>query len=147
MTRCEDHRRALARHRDGEAAGDATREALAHAATCADCGVFEAVGSAVRARLLERAGPPVRDGDDTAPVDGLREAVLARLARGDALVLDLDTFLRRSAAAAAAVLIAGTAAAFLRGFGDRSPVPVPGPGLDRDGILAAIVTPRLGPGR
>ncbi|MCK6480349.1 MAG: zf-HC2 domain-containing protein [Planctomycetes bacterium] len=145
-TTCEEFRRALGRLHDGEASPAEAAGARAHAAACAGCAEAEASLLAAAERLLERGGP--LPGEDPAPVPGLREAVLARIRRGDAAVLDLRPFLRRAAAAAAAVLVAATAAAAWQssrlpsagGDGD-------GPAIHRKDVLAAICGPRLGGGR
>jgi len=80
-------------------------------------------------------------------VPGLRQAVLARIGRGEAVLLDIRPFLLRTAAAAAAVLVVATAATLWqdarRGAGES----VREAALGREDVLARIVRPRLGPER
>jgi hypothetical protein len=141
MSGCDRFREALDRARDGEAAGEEAREALAHAASCPDCRSGDAVLDLVAARLRERGGPAV----GAAP-PGLREAVMARVAAGGAAVLDLHPFLRRAAVAAAAVFVAATGLALWQ----SARAPAPGridAGVTREDVLAQIVRLRPGPGR
>jgi predicted anti-sigma-YlaC factor YlaD len=140
---CEPFRLALSRDADGEASPAEARAARAHAASCPSCAGFAAAVAAAAAELRSRASAPGGPAGEA-----LRGAILARIRRGDAVVLELRPFLRRVAAVAALVTVAATAAAF--GLdGDRTPAPAPAadPGLDRSQVLAAIVRPRLGPWR
>ena len=141
MNTCEDFLRALDRARDGEASAGEAGEARAHAAACPACSAAAAVLDAVSAHLLERAGPP----GSAAPA-GLREAVLARVHRGDAVVLDLHPFLRRAAVAAAVLFIAATATAFWQSARSKGPHRFDG-GIPREEILAELGRIRPGPGR
>ncbi len=142
MNRCEEFRQALGRLHDGEASPGEARECRAHAGACADCAAEAALLDAVARRLRERGGPA----PGTAAVPGLRDAVMARLRRGDAAVLEIHPFLRRAFAAAAAVFVAATAAAFWQSS-HRRPAAPRDAGIPREEILAEIVRPRLGPGR
>ena len=141
MTECEEHRRALGRLHDGEASAEEAREARAHASACAACGADAALLEAVGGRLRERGGPA-----DAGPPPGLRDAVLARLRRGDAVVLELHPFLRRIAAAAAVVFVTATASAVWQAS-SRRPSPAREAGIPRAAILAELGRPRPGPGR
>ena len=141
MTTCDDFLGALDRARDGEAAPEEAREARAHAAACPGCAAAAAALDAVSARLLERAGPA----GAPAPA-ALREAVLGRVRRGDAAVLELHPFLRRAAVAAAALFVAATATALWQSARGAGPPRFDG-GLPREEILAELGRTRLGPGR
>ena len=141
MSGCEDFRKALDRARDGEASAAEAREARAHAESCPACADAAAALDAVSARLLERAGPA-----GAAAPAGLRDAVMARVRRGDAVVLELHPFLRRAAVAAAAVFVAATATAFLQATRAKGPHRFDS-GIPREAILAELGRPRLGPGR
>lgn len=141
MRTCDDFRRALDRARDGEAPDGESREARAHAESCPACAASATALDAVSARLLERAGPA----GSAAPA-GLREAVLGRLRRGDAVVLELHPFLRRAAVAAAAVFVAATATALWQSARGAGPHRFDG-GIPREEILAELGRTRLGPGR
>jgi hypothetical protein len=146
MSDCEDFRRALDRARDGAASpgpmpAETEREARAHVASCADCRSAAAVMDAVAARLRERGGPA----DAPAPAR-LREAVMARVHKGEAAILELHPFLRRAAVAAAAVFLAATAASFWQATRVRGPEAVEA-GLTRDDVVALIVRLHVAPGR
>jgi hypothetical protein len=143
---CEGFRLALDRGRDGEtprdaASAESVRAARAHAESCAACRDAAAALDAVAARLLERAGPA-----GAAAPGGLREAVMARVHRGEAVVLELNPFLRRAAVAAAALFVAATAAAFWQASRGRG-IERPDAGIPRDEMLAEIVQRGFGPGR
>ena len=144
MKNCEEFRRALGRLHDGEASPEEAAGARAHAGDCAPCAAAEASLLAVAGRLLERGGPLPAEG--AAPLPGLRDGVLDRIRRGEAVVVDLRPFLLRAAAAAAAVFVVATAAAVWQashrrdGAGD-------GPLIHREEILAEICGPGLGTGR
>ena len=141
MTTCDVSLRALDRARDGEASAEEAREARAHAESCPGCAAAAAALDAVSARLLERAGPA---GGAAPP--GLRAAVLARVRRGDAVVLELHPFLRRAAVAAAALFVAATATALWQSARGAGPHRFDG-GIPREEILAELGRTRLGPGR
>lgn len=141
MNDCESFRRALDRARDGLASPDEAVEARAHLASCADCRSAEAALDAVAARLRERGGPV----GGTAPA-GLAGAVMARVHRGEAVILELHPFLRRAAVAAAALFVAATAAAFWQAARARGPAAVEA-GLTRDDVVALIVRLHVAPGR
>ncbi len=143
MTTCEKFRRSLGRLHDGEASPAEAAEARAHADSCAGCAAAEASLLAAAERLLERGGPLLPA--DAPPPAGLRDAVLARIRRGDAAVHDLRPFLRRAAAAAAAVLVVSSAAALWQAArsGDAGGAPL----IDREQTLAEICGPRLAFGR
>jgi anti-sigma factor RsiW len=135
---CEGVRRALGRLADGEADPREARQARAHLEGCAACRGHEALLGAVALRFAERAGPP-----GSAAPEGLREAVLARVRAGEAAVLDLQPFLRRTALAAAAVFLAATGLALWQ----ESRFPGPSrldPEVSREDILAQIVRLRAG---
>jgi anti-sigma factor RsiW len=141
MKSCGEFLRALDRARDGEASAAEAAEARAHAASCPSCSGATAALDAVSARLLERAGPP------GAPAGaGLGEAVLSRVRRGDAVVLEIHPFLRRAAVAAAALFVAATATALWQSAGAKGPHRFDG-GIPREEILAELGRTRLGPGR
>ncbi len=140
---CEGFRLALDRARDGESPVDAAsvEAARSHAASCPGCRSAAAALDAVAARLSEIAGPA-----DAAAPPGLRGAVMARVHRGEAVVLELHPFPRRAAFAAAALFVAATAAAFWQGSrarGDERP----DAGIPRDEMLAEIVQRGFGSGR
>jgi hypothetical protein len=141
MTTCDDFLRALDRARDGEASAEEARDARAHAAACAGCSSAAAALDAVAARLLERAGPA-----GAAAPPGLRDAVMARVRRGDAVVLELHPFLHRAAVAAAVLFVAATATAFWQSARAKGPHRFDG-GIPREEILAELGRTRLGPGR
>lgn len=141
MKTCDEFLAAFDRARDGEASAEEAREARAHAAACPACAAAASVLDAVSARLLERAGPP-----GAPAAGGLRDAVLARVRRGDAVVLDLHPFLRRAAVAAAALFVATTATALWQSSRPGVPLRFDG-GIPREEILAELGRTRLGPGR
>lgn len=138
MRTCEEFLRALDRARDGEASPEEAREARAHAAACPACAGASSVLDAVSARLIERAGAP--------DARGVREAVMARVVGGDAVVLELHPFLRRAAVAAAVLFVAATATAVWQTNrqGDRHRLDG---GIPREEMLAELGRSRLGPGR
>jgi len=141
MKTCEEFLRALDRARDGEASPAEAREARAHAEGCAACSAASAALDAVAARLLEVAGPP-----GAAASPGLRGAVMARVHRGDAVVLELHPFLRRAAVAAAVLFVAATATGLWQSARSKGPHRFDG-GIPREEILAELGRTRLGPGR
>ena len=141
MTTCDDFLRALDLARDGEASAAEAGEARVHATACASCSAAAAALDAVSARLLEHAGPP-----GAAAPAGLREAVLARVNRGDAVIIELHPFLRRAAVAAAVLFIAATATAFWQSARSKGPHRFDG-GIPREEILAELGRIRPGPGR
>lgn len=141
MSTCGDFLRALDRARDGEASAEEAREARVHAAACPACSAAGSALDAVSARLLELAGPPGAEASA-----GLREAVLARVRRGDAVVLELHPFLRRAAVAAAVLFVAATATAFWQSARSKGPHRFDG-GIPREEILAELGRIRPGPGR
>jgi hypothetical protein len=138
---CEPFLRALDRARDGAATPAEAASARAHAESCAGCRAAAAALDPVAARLRERGGPA----DAPAPA-GLREAVMARVRRGDAVVLELHPFLRRAAFAAAALFLVATAAAFWQASRVQGPAGIDA-GVSRSDVVALIVRLRTVPGR
>ncbi len=141
MKTCGEFLGALDRARDGEASAEEAREARAHAESCASCAAAGATLDAVSARLREVAGPA-----GSASPAGLRDAVLSRVRRGDAVVLELHPFLRRAAVAAAVLFVAATATALWQSARGAGPHRFDG-GIPREEILAELGRTRLGPGR
>jgi len=143
MKDCEEYRRALGRLHDGEAPPAEAVATRAHVAACRECAAAFEELRLLTGHMLERGGilPPA----DAAPDPALREAVLARILRGEATVLDLRPFLLRAAAAAAAVLVVSSAAALWQA--SHRGGPDAGPRIDREEALAEICGPRLALGR